>query len=384
MSRKFFNKEKGAITLFVLLAMLFFLIVIFSVFIASSNRQQSQTSEIDKIQEEYEQSVDNIDQIYTETIINNLPNLLKIGDYVNYSYDTVSDGYSLLSDYSGYISNQTFTQTTNLKWRILNIHEEDGTIDLISETVTNQPIYLDGALGYNNGVYLLNDICKTLYSNHNSNIFARSLNIEDIESQMNDTGKNAKNTYVNSTINLPYGKTKTYGQIDTETENNTYYPNLYAKENTSGINTTITKEDGIGNSENGYTTPTSETYTLADILTVTQTFYYFKNIDVTSCFDNSILYDMIFNTNTPYFIASRFSSCFNLSASFGIFRINNGNYTAAYIFSSGSGNSGSSSNYFGRLRPVVTVNLNQILPCTGITADGTDTSIEHMHQIKGI
>ena len=98
MSRKFFNKEKGAITLFVLLAMLFFLIVIFSVFIASSNRQQSQTSEIDKIQEEYEQSVDNIDQIYTETIINNLPNLLKIGDYVNYSYDTVSDGYSLLSD----------------------------------------------------------------------------------------------------------------------------------------------------------------------------------------------------------------------------------------------------------------------------------------------
>ena len=50
MSRKFFNKEKGAITLFVLLAMLFFLIVIFSIFIASSNRQQSQTSEIDKIQ----------------------------------------------------------------------------------------------------------------------------------------------------------------------------------------------------------------------------------------------------------------------------------------------------------------------------------------------
>ena len=64
MKKKFFRKENGAITLFVLLAMLFFLIVIFSVFISTSNKKQSQISEIDEIKKEYEQSVNNIDAIY--------------------------------------------------------------------------------------------------------------------------------------------------------------------------------------------------------------------------------------------------------------------------------------------------------------------------------
>ena len=38
MVKTFFSKETGAITLFVLLAMLFFLIVIFSMFMSSSNK----------------------------------------------------------------------------------------------------------------------------------------------------------------------------------------------------------------------------------------------------------------------------------------------------------------------------------------------------------
>lgn len=385
MLKKFFKKENGAITLFVLLAMLFFIIVIFSVFVANSNKEQSQVSDVDQIKQEYEQSVDNIDQIYNQTLTENLSNLLKVGDYVNYTYDTISQGYNLPSTESGYSTNQAITQTTPLKWRILNINKENGTMDLISEKVTSQPIYLNGALGYNNGVYLLNDICKTLYSNSNINIHARSLNIEDIENQMNTTGENVKKAYVNVESKFQYGQTKTYGQPGSETENNTYYPDIYARENTSGVNTTSTKDDGIGNSENGYTFPTIATSIQADTLTVTQTFYYFKETPASSCFDNSTLYDMIFNTSTPCFLASRFTSCFDLSASFGLFRINNGNLSAAYIFSSGNVNSSdNNTNYSGRLRPIVTVNLNQILPCTGITADGNDETIEHMHQIKGI
>ncbi len=72
MVKTFFSKETGAITLFVLLAMLFFLIVIFSMFMSSSNKYLSQTSEIDKIKEEYGQSINNIDQIYNETLSENL------------------------------------------------------------------------------------------------------------------------------------------------------------------------------------------------------------------------------------------------------------------------------------------------------------------------
>ncbi len=72
MVKTFFSKETGAITLFVLLAMLFFLIIVLSVFMNSSNKIISQTSEMDKIKEEYEQSINNIDQIYNETLSENL------------------------------------------------------------------------------------------------------------------------------------------------------------------------------------------------------------------------------------------------------------------------------------------------------------------------
>ena len=77
MIKEILKKESGAITLFVLLTMLFFLIVIFSIFISSSNKNLSQTSEIEKIKEEYEQSVNNIDQIYNETLSENLLNKQK-------------------------------------------------------------------------------------------------------------------------------------------------------------------------------------------------------------------------------------------------------------------------------------------------------------------
>lgn len=72
MVKTFFSKETGAITLFVLLAMLFFLIIVLSVFMNSSNKIISQTSEMDKIKEEYGQSINNIDQIYNETLSENL------------------------------------------------------------------------------------------------------------------------------------------------------------------------------------------------------------------------------------------------------------------------------------------------------------------------
>ena len=92
MIKRLLKKENGAITLFVLLAMLFFMIAIFSLFVASSNKEQSQASEVDKIKQEYQKSIDNIDEIYTKTFIENLSNTLKIGDYVNYKISFLCDG----------------------------------------------------------------------------------------------------------------------------------------------------------------------------------------------------------------------------------------------------------------------------------------------------
>ena len=120
---------------------------------------------------------------------------IKVGDYVNYTYDEKVEGYNLLSTQSGYTSDQTVNQKSGMKWRVLNIHA-NGTVDLIGDvSSSDQGIYFSGALGYNNGVYLLNDICKELYSNSSLGVTARSINMEDIESQMNETGIAARYTY---------------------------------------------------------------------------------------------------------------------------------------------------------------------------------------------
>lgn len=373
MIKNFFRKENGSITLFVLIAMLFFLFVVFAMFMRSSNSNMAQTSEIDQIKEEYEESVNNINQIYNETLIENLSNLLKPGDFVNYTYDTVTDGYSLPAIYSGYTSDQSITQTMGLRWQILSINS-DKTVTLISETTTNQEVYFRGALGYNNGTLLMNDICNKLYSNHSLKIEARTLNLDDIESQMNEAGISARDTFTNSSASQ-YGSTHTY------TANYNYYPNLYAKENGSGINTTEIKSDGLSRSESGYNKPTTETFSVANQgLTATQTSYYFDNMP-SSYFDNSEVYDLFFNTNTEscYWLGSRCANCYSNNMEFGFYSVRNSSLNEVFTYNS---NSAVSTNTLYSFRPVVTLDITQIQPCTGEAADGTDETIKHMHQIK--
>ncbi len=56
------KEEKGAITLFVLISMLFFVIVLVGIYIGTSHRTQKQQNEIEKIQKEYETT--DIDELY--------------------------------------------------------------------------------------------------------------------------------------------------------------------------------------------------------------------------------------------------------------------------------------------------------------------------------
>ena len=62
------KNENGSITLFVLIAMLFFLIVVLGIYFGSQNKLQAQTSEIDKIKKNYEISDDDLDNIYSDVI----------------------------------------------------------------------------------------------------------------------------------------------------------------------------------------------------------------------------------------------------------------------------------------------------------------------------
>ena len=70
-------------------------------------------------------------------------------------YTVSSSNSGLEEDYDIY--------SEDLVWRVLKIND-NGTVDLVAETQTTSSIKLKAPKGYNNGVYLLNDIADKLYS----------------------------------------------------------------------------------------------------------------------------------------------------------------------------------------------------------------------------
>ena len=63
-----FKGQKGSVTLFVLISIIFFLIVLISIYISSGNKEQSQVSEIKAIQEEYNVSPEELQKEYQEIV----------------------------------------------------------------------------------------------------------------------------------------------------------------------------------------------------------------------------------------------------------------------------------------------------------------------------
>jgi len=64
------KQEKGSAALFVLLAMLFFVIYLVGMYIYSANAEASQLEEMQVIKQTYEQGINNIDDVY-ETLLQN-------------------------------------------------------------------------------------------------------------------------------------------------------------------------------------------------------------------------------------------------------------------------------------------------------------------------
>ena len=295
---------------------------------------------------------------------------IKVGDYVNYVPDANETGYTtdkLAESITGDSRNTSAITQDDLKWRILNI-DASGRVDLISDAPTSQNIYFSGARGYNNGVLLINDICKSLYSNSSLGITARSIDLKDIEDQMNVTGIMTRDAYTSSG-GIQYGNTKTYGSGYNQ------YPNLYAQENGSGINTEEVKTDGIDVNADGYDSPTTEDASTANNgLTVTQTYYYFSNTP-SSYFDDQEFYNMVFGTESYYWLATRYVNCSSTNAAFGLCYVTYSGLGGNYMF-----NSYGDTNYTRRyLRPVVSLGSDiQITPVEN--ADGSTPS--NMHQIS--
>ena len=275
---------------------------------------------------------------------------LKIGDYINYKYDTAGN-YIVQSKYSGNRSNQTISQTKGVKWRVLNVNKSTGSIDLISEKIVGEGLGLNGILGYNNGPYLMNDICKSQYSNKSLGVSARNINLLDMEKHLTTKGINARNSYVGvNSGSIQYGKTKTY------TGTKTYYPISLKNQKGAGINTTsvikpdITKgNDPFDESKKIATTePTTDGSKgqATKGLTITQTKY---EIEI-----NSTNYGeayKVLNSGSSYWVAARATGTFSSCADFYVRFVSGSKIDVWQLYDSEPlDNFGNNS-----LRPVVTI-----------------------------
>ena len=283
---------------------------------------------------------------------------IKIGDSVNYTYDSAGS-YSLSSAYSGY-SNQTIAQTTGLTWKVLNVDKENDTVDIISASPTSSTVNFYGILGYNNGPYLMNEICKAQYSNKSLGVNARSINLLDMEKHLTSPGITARNAYQYGSSTAKYGKTKTY-------TSNTKYPSLYANQKGAGPNITeaeaskkITQpKTDAGNDpyEESKAEPTTDnTSGTGKPLTVTQTYY---NIPINDT-NYGTAYSILAN-GTPFWVAARYVGTNSSGATFGL-RSAYTNTNGYYMFRSG----GDTNGYDYALRPVVS------LPSSLLTGEQTN------------
>ena len=243
----------------------------------------------------------------------------KIGDYVNYTPNTEKSESTVNQSESG-TSEQKVAKDATLKWRILNIDEANGTVDLISENPTDTNVYFSNAEGYNNGPYLMNEICKAQYSNKSLGVNARSINLLDMEKHLTAAGIAARNAYKESSDTAKYGTTKTY-------TSNTRYPSLYAGQKGAGVNVAEANASTIaqpntdaGNDPYEESKPIATTESTTDNtsgtgnpLTVTQTYY---NLSINST-NYGDAYKLLSNSRW-YLVSARCVGAYSDYARFGL------------------------------------------------------------------
>ena len=167
----------------------------------------------------------------------------------------------------------------------------------------------------------MNDICKAQYSNKSLGVYARSINLLDMEKHLTTNGISARNSYF-STVQVQYGKTKKY------TGNNSYYPTFYKNQKGAGINTSNITQPNITKGNDPYeesqkiatTEPTTDSscgQASSRGLTITQTYY---NIIINN--DNYGTASSVLASGSEYWVASRFVDTDPVFAEFGLRRAN--------------------------------------------------------------
>ena len=310
-----------------------------------------------------------------------IPEGLEIGSTVSYN---PSGTYLWDSEYCSSPEDTSFEKTLNSgegqefnidTWKVFEINEETGEVKLVPAHSTadlegsSGVVYLKGAQGYNNAVYLLNEACSNLYGDSSRGITARSIEIEDIEGKMTDAALAEAHSYDDAQV--AYGQQISSGY----TASNSYYPSIYAKEALRSLDGGNRISSGLGMSEqtslikpnadsatNGYLPGTS--------LRPTQTFWYGDSSFMNTAFETADsgvnYYDLLMpdRENTFYWVASRCVGAYDsVNCYFYVSQVYEGEMNVYVMFNSGEYDNGN----MGALFPVVSLSSKLI---TGNTTDG--------------
>ena len=250
-----------------------------------------------------------------------------IGNY-NYNYNAdYATSYKIdSSEY--YMINNMFGEAIT-EWKVLNVNKETGKIDIVPTAPTYETVTFHGAQGYNNAVYLLNEICNELYSDPSKEITARSINIDDIENIIREAGYEGQ-------IPEP---TQTSGAYDVS---NSKYPEIYEKENLStayyswpelGLSeqTDLIQRNQWGAMEELYIGAIEGVNSLTRPY---QTKYDLDNSIFNTALGEKANIILPGGTSTRYWIASRCIDTSDSDCNFCIRDINNGNLESSDMFNS--------------------------------------------------
>ena len=287
-----------------------------------------------------------------------IPEGLEIGSIVTYSpsgtynwqgkYCSSSEENKLLSSASGDDFNL-------IKWKVLSI--ENGKVKLVPINPTEGKVYLGQAQGYNNGVKLLNDACSSLYSS--TGVFARSLNIDDIEMYMDDTKLAEVHEYQNTSGGAKYNT-----QISLPYINSKSYATIYENEKLSVING-IENKEGLKRSEQtnfierNVNNIANDKKTADTSIQPYQTGWSKENSYMQTAFKKASngqnYYDILIKSSFDYWLASRCVNTGTSECSFNIYGVYGGTVGSYGMFSSSNTNKGTVS-----LFPIISVEGNII------------------------
>lgn len=289
------------------------------------NKNDSEETLIFDVQSGY--ITNTLDDIVKPNDESEIKDKINIGDYIEYR--PIETTLTLEKDYAG--SNSIKLETINTNWQILDINDK-AEIKLISEGPINK-INLKGSLGYNNGVYLLNDLCYKLYSSNDSK-YVRNLNIEDIEKYL-DTD------VWNYDIQSNY---KTY-------KSNLYYPTIWSKEknviiDNTNINGTLNKSESI---ELSKLTSYKET-----TLSLTTKNNYWSSSLIENNFKDKEMYKLLIKNEL---LSTRYTSTEEDNIEWGLIGIKDSSVIKNKLYSSDNVNK----EITGYLRPIITLKDSVIL-----------------------